>query len=222
MAARDAGSVDAVRLLLEAGADVNAADAYQKQTALMWAAAEGHADVVKALLDARADPNRKAHVTDLEERKHADHATGGFTALMFAVRNGHEAAVRALIKGGADPKLTNGDGATATIDRHRQRSVRPGQARCSTSAPIRTTASLYFAVDMHDATTDMRARDGSRLRADHPNKLTALDLSSCCSIAAPIRTSRSSASCTPRRCAAATKSTRRRSTARRSRPTSKR
>ena len=36
--------------------------------------------------------------------------------------------------------------------------------------------SLYFAVDMHDATTDMRARDGSRLRADHPNTLTALDL----------------------------------------------
>ena len=31
--------------------------------------------------------------------------------------------------------------------------------------------SLYFAVDMHDATTDMRAHDGSRLRADHPNKL---------------------------------------------------
>ena len=29
---------------------------------------------------------------------------------------------------------------------------------------------------MHDATTDMRAHDGSRLRADHPNKLTALDL----------------------------------------------
>jgi hypothetical protein len=35
---------------------------------------------------------------------------------------------------------------------------------------------LYFAVDMHDATTDMRAHDGSRLRVDHPNKLTALDL----------------------------------------------
>jgi ankyrin repeat protein len=29
---------------------------------------------------------------------------------------------------------------------------------------------------MHDATTDMRARDGSRLRADHPNTLTSLDL----------------------------------------------
>jgi ankyrin repeat protein len=29
---------------------------------------------------------------------------------------------------------------------------------------------------MHDATTDMRARDGSRLRADNPNTMTALDL----------------------------------------------
>src|SRR5207253_719082 len=29
---------------------------------------------------------------------------------------------------------------------------------------------------MHDATTDMRAHDGSRLRADHPNQLTSLDL----------------------------------------------
>jgi hypothetical protein len=29
---------------------------------------------------------------------------------------------------------------------------------------------------MHDATTDMRAHDGSRLRADHPNTLTSMDL----------------------------------------------
>src|SRR5690606_29355882 len=36
--------------------------------------------------------------------------------------------------------------------------------------------SLYFAAEMRDATTDWRARDGSRLRPDHPNELTALDL----------------------------------------------
>ena len=99
MAASYAGSIDTVRLLLEAGADVNATDTYQKQTALMWAATEGHADVVKALLDAKADPNVKAAVTTLTERKHADHPTGGFTALMYAARNGHEDAVRALIEG---------------------------------------------------------------------------------------------------------------------------
>jgi ankyrin repeat protein len=175
MAASFAGSLATVRLLLEANADVNAADSYQKQTALMRAAAEGHTDVIEALLDAKADPNRKAHVTGLEERKHADHATGGFTALMFAARNGHEAAIRALIKGGADPKLTNGDGATATIIAIVNDRFDIAKTLVDLGADP-NDGSLYFAVDMHDATTDMRARDGSRLRANHDNTLGALDL----------------------------------------------
>ena len=175
MAASRTGSMDAVRLLLEAGAKVNATEAYQQQTALMWAAAEGHVDVLNALLAAGADPNRKAHVNAIDERKHADHPTGGFTALMFAVRNGHEEAARALIKGGADPKLTNGDGATATmVAIVNDRFDLASQLLDLGADP--NDGSLYFAVDMHDATTDMRARDGSRLRANHPNKLTAMDL----------------------------------------------
>jgi hypothetical protein len=36
--------------------------------------------------------------------------------------------------------------------------------------------SLYIAVEMRDATTDQFAFDGSRLRPDHPNQRTALDL----------------------------------------------
>jgi len=176
MAASRTGHVDAVRLLLDAGANVNAADdAYQQETALMWAAAEGHVDVVKALLAAGADPNRKGHVNALEDRKHADYTTGGFTALMFAVRNGHEEVAKALIKGGADPKLTNGDGATATtVAIVNDRFDLAGELLDLGANP--NDGSLYFAVDMHDATTDMRARDGSRLRANHPNKLTALGL----------------------------------------------
>jgi ankyrin repeat protein len=175
MAAAFAGSLPTVRLLVEANADVNAVDAYQKQTALMRAAAEGHADVIQALLDAKADPNKKAHVTGLEERKHADHATGGFTALMFAARNGHDAAIRTLIKGGADPTLTNGDGATATIIAIVNDRLDLARTLVDLGADP-NDGSLYFAVDMHDATTDMRARDGSRLRANHDNSLGALDL----------------------------------------------
>ena len=175
MAASFAGSLPTVRLLLEANADVNAVDSYQKQTALMRAAAEGHTEVIQALLDAKADPNKKAHVTALEERKHADHATGGFTALMFAARNGHEAAVRALLEGGADPKLTNGDGATATIIAIVNDRFDLAKTLVELGADP-NDGSLYFAVDMHDATSDMRARDGSRLRADHDNTLGALDL----------------------------------------------
>jgi ankyrin repeat protein len=175
MSASRAGRVDAVKLLVEAGADLNSSDAYQEQTALMWAASEGHRDVVEALLNAGADPNRRAHVTTQQDRRHADHPTGGFTALMFAVRNGHEDVARALVKGGADPKQTNGDGVTATIVAIVNDRLDLARTLVDLGADPNDGA-LYFAVDMHDATTDMRARDGSRLRADHPNTLTSMDL----------------------------------------------
>jgi ankyrin repeat protein len=175
MAASRAGRLDAVKLLLARGSFVNAVDPFQEETALMWAASEGHLDVVAALLAAGADPNLKGHVTTIEERKHADHATGGFTALMFAARNGHEDVARALIKGGADPKLTNGDSATATIVAIVNDRFDLAQTLVELGADP-NDGSLYFAVDMHDATTDMRAHDGSRLRATHPNKLMALDV----------------------------------------------
>ena len=92
----------------------------------MWAAAEGHGEVVDLLLKAGADPNRKAHVNTLTERKNADYPTGGFTALMWAARNGHEATVRRLAKGKADLNLKNGDNAIGDDDCHLQRPLRYG------------------------------------------------------------------------------------------------
>lgn len=175
MAAARTGGLDAVKLLLEAGADANAADAYQRQTPLMWAAAEGHAEVITTLLKAGADPNAKAHINAITDRKNADHPTGGFTALMYAAREGHEAAVRALFAGGADPKVTNGDGATAMAIAIVNDRFDLAKTMLDLGADA-NDGSLYFAVDMHDATTDMRAKDGSRLRADFDNTLTALDL----------------------------------------------
>jgi ankyrin repeat protein len=176
MAAARAGSLAAVNLLIERGADVNAAEALHDQTALMWAAAEGHIDVVDTLLDHGADPNRKARASELTTRStRTDYPSGGFTALHWAVRNGDEAVVRRLVEGGADLKITNADGATPMMlaivnDRF---DLVPKLLELGADA---NDGSLYHAIEMRDATTDWRARDGSRLRVDHPNQLTALDV----------------------------------------------
>jgi uncharacterized protein len=175
MAAARTGRVDAVQLLLSHGSFINAVDPFQEETALMWASAEGHLEVVKTLLAAGADPNLKAHIATITERKNADHPSGGFTALMFAVRNGHEDVARALIAGGADLKLTNADGATATIIAIANDRFDLAKELLDLGADP-NDGSLYFAVDMHDATTDMRAHDGSRMQPNHPNKMTALSL----------------------------------------------
>lgn len=175
MAASRTGNVEAIRLLLSHGSFVNAADPFQEQTALMWASADGHADAVKVLLDAKADPNLKAHVSQITTRRNADHPSGGFTALMFAARNGHRDVVETLIKGGADPKLTNADGLTATMIAIINDRLDLAKELIDLGADP-NDGSLYYAVDMHDQTTDTRAQDATRMQPDHPNQITALGL----------------------------------------------
>ena len=175
LAAARSGSVPTVRLLLARGVDVNAAEAFQKTTALMWAAAEGHIDVVDVLIEAGADVNRQAHVTSLKERHNADHPSGGFSALMYAARAGNDALVRRLVARGADLNLKNGDTASATMVAIYNDRFDVAGTLIELGSDV-NDGSLYVAVEMRDATTDQFAFDGSRRRPDHPNKLTALDL----------------------------------------------
>lgn len=177
MAAARAGSVDAVKVLLEHGADPNAVEGLEEQTALMWATAEGHLDVVDALLDAGANPNLKARVSELEKRStRTDFPTGGLAAIHWAVRDGNEPIVRRLLEGGADINLANGDGATPITLAIVNDRLDLAATLLELGADPKTDDSLYHAVEMHDATTDWRAKDGTRLRSNHPNEHTALDL----------------------------------------------
>ncbi len=55
-AARD-GQLEAARVLVESGANVNQGNAEEKTTPLLMAIINGHYDVAKMLLDHKADPN---------------------------------------------------------------------------------------------------------------------------------------------------------------------
>ena len=143
----------------------------------MWAAAEGHADVVKALLDASADPNRKARVTTLAERKHADHPTGGFTALMY------RGAQRA--RGGARGRSSQAGRRSEADQRRRRHGARSSPSsttastwpeRCSTSAPTPTTArsTSPSTCTMRRPTCGRATARGCAPTID--NTMTALDL----------------------------------------------
>ncbi|CAK9040607.1 unnamed protein product [Durusdinium trenchii] len=94
------GYLEVVRLLLEAGADKNAAN-QDGATALIKAAANGHLEVVRVLLEAGAD--KIAAKQD------------GAAALMIAAQNGHLEAVRALLEAGADKIAAKQDGAAALM-----------------------------------------------------------------------------------------------------------
>jgi ankyrin repeat protein len=83
-------SADAVRMLI-APRHVNAKEPAENQTALMWAAAEHHPDVARALIDAKAD--LRAHT-----RK-------GFTALHFAAREGDLEITRLLLASGVNVNI---------------------------------------------------------------------------------------------------------------------
>ena len=63
-----------------------------EQTALMWATAEGHAEVVEELIKAGAEYRASL--------------ASGFTPLLFAVREGHMKVVQTLVKSGVDVNQT--------------------------------------------------------------------------------------------------------------------
>ena len=104
IAARN-GSLPSLKALLTAGANLKAAEPNQRQTALMWAAAEGHTSAVELLLEFGADLTANSK--------------GGFTPLLFAVREGRQETAALLLRKGANvndalPASTRGRRGPAT------------------------------------------------------------------------------------------------------------
>ena len=87
------GEIEALKVLIEEGADVNARNV-QKLTALHMAVAENRMKAVEILLDAGADP-------DLTDHR-------GRTVLTRAAQEGSYRAVSMLVDAGADPNMGAG------------------------------------------------------------------------------------------------------------------
>jgi len=92
-----------VQRLIDAGADINAADLRSPHidgaTALILAADGGQADLTRLLLKLGADANTRS--------------ASGWTALMRACNAGQIETARILLEAGADANLANDEGYTA-------------------------------------------------------------------------------------------------------------
>jgi len=120
MAVARTGNVAAAKLLLDNGADVNAVEGWGGQSALHWAAARKHPEMVKFLIENDAevdvrgiDRNWERRVTS--EPRMKDMKTGGLTPLLYAVRENCIVCANALLDAGADINKPDPDNVSPLI-----------------------------------------------------------------------------------------------------------
>ncbi len=131
MTCAGAGVLDGVKTMLAHGASVNAKENQQDQTALMWAAAEKHPEIVRALVERGADVHARSRLVPLPEpfiiptnsvfgsnypqTTYFPKSAGGFTALLFAAQQGEMESARILLEAGADVNERTEEDGTALV-----------------------------------------------------------------------------------------------------------
>jgi uncharacterized protein len=114
------GSVEAAKPLLEHGATVDARESFGGQTALMWASARRHPQMIELLISRGAAVDARSAVRDYQRHIQAEGRpksldAGGFTPLLYAARENCLACVDVLLKHGADIDLPDPEGVSPLL-----------------------------------------------------------------------------------------------------------
>ena len=152
------GNRDAVRTLLKAAADVNAAQG-DGMTALHWAAMKDDADLVQTLLFAGANVKATTRI-------------GSYTPLILAARSGSASVIAPLLKSGADANSATANGTTALMlasasgNVDAVKSLIDAGAKVNDKEPVRgLDAAMFAAASNRAAVLTLLAKNGANLKA---------------------------------------------------------
>jgi ankyrin repeat protein len=152
------GNPEAIKLLLDRGADPNAKEAPRGQTALMWALDQKHSDAARLLIEHGADVNA--------------HSKNGFTPLLFAAKQGDPDTVRMLLKAGA--KVNDG---TPLKNRPAVRRAAPAADDGDPDVPDSMTPLLMATISGHEDVALLLLGNGADPNAADGTGATALHYS---------------------------------------------
>ena len=181
------GSVDAVQALLAARADANAREPLRDQTALMWAVAQGHVNVVRVLIAHGADVQARSSVTrvrinranpnDITAAMVGEVSQGGSTPLLFAARQGDAQVADVLLAAGAPVNDVAPDGTSALtmavhgnhtalarllLDRQANPNIIGSGYSALHAAVLRGNPDVVATLLHHGANVNARVRNGTR------------------------------------------------------------
>ena len=177
------GDVAAAAVLLAAGAEIDARERWGGQTALMWAASQGHPEMITFLIENGADPDARGTVREWErkvikEPRPKDMNQGGFTPLLYAAREGCIECARRLVEGGADIDLPDPDRVTplnmALLNLHFDLAAYLIEAGADVNKwDLYGRTPVYLAADTHTLPV---MGNGAMVVLPSMDKLTALDV----------------------------------------------
>ncbi len=202
MTAAKVGVLDAVRLLLDRGATVDAPEEAFQQTALMFAVRENHLEVARLLVARGAQVNTKTRVGatpnwvlpnsvpgfghgvgivrgGLPARGSRGPIPGGLSPLQYAARDGRVEIARLLLDSGADINLVEANGITPLLTAIVNNRIDVARLLLERGADISTAdwygrTPLWAAVETRNMDVDNASFENSIDRAPLLELITAL------------------------------------------------